>query len=305
MVKSICIVGDISLDIVTNLDNFEKFDLQNIGKFKHISNSIFMLPGGTGSILALAAIDEGFENVWLIGKLGADPSHPELPDIAGQFVSRSLQKARVKTTTELDPSSHTGVVMITYLPNDHRIMVVDKGANANFTRQDISQKIECIVAESNILFVSGYALLKSERAQAVHCLMQIARQNNRLVVLDVVPHELHTLIDTTTFCNLTEHVNVIVSEVNTIKRIFFSGNENKPESDLSTELVAKRLLQRYNAVILRPDNNYQYLIDRDGIIEKGNTGYISIDSSLRRGYSERLAVRLLRRHCGRLTSQLC
>jgi len=301
MKVSASIIGDISLDVVTRLDNA---DLEEQADLEHIPNSVSILAGGTGTMFALATRRLNFGMVHLLGKVGADPYHQQSPDIAARFILQELEGHQVKVVASLDVERSTGVVMITYLPQNKRVLVVDAGANSTFSKTDLSPSMCDIVASSDILLVSGYTLLSPSRAAAVAPLMRVAYQSGRIVVLDVVPHEIHRMLDATTFSDLTTHVRVLVSNVHTVKHLLFPNNSNLPQGSELLELVASKLLERHNTVILRPDINYQCMLDRQGVIEEGPTGYADVPAESRRGYSELLTVRLLKDHYSRITSTL-
>jgi len=298
---SICIIGDIMLDVVTYLNTN---DLTEVRDLKRVANTINVFAGGTGAMFALSAADEGLRKIHLIAKVGADPKFRDHPDIAALLAIEQLQKSQVDVLVALDPTCQTGVAMITYLRNGERILVADKGANGSFNKADISTIMRETVTSADVLFVSGYSLLEPEQAKATLYLMEEARHYERLVVLDVVPHSIYTIINNVAFRQLTKPVNVIISEVNTMKRLFFSGKESSPESDIPIIVVAQCLLENYEAVILRPDMMYQYVIDRSGIIEEGSTGFEAIKLSMHRGYSERLTAKLLLRYYDRFKAAI-
>ena len=296
---SACVIGDIMLDVVTILENS---DLTTYVASKHVPKAIMVLAGGSGTMLALAARAEGFGEVFLIGKIGADSEDRDSPDISGRLAVGELQKAQVEVVTALARTHHTGIAMITYLQNDQRLLVADKAANGTFTKADISTRMRELVIGANVLFVSGYSLLETDQAMAVHYLMKEASRHGRLVVLDVVPHVLYRHVDSKTFLRLAEPVSVLVSEVNTAKRLFFTGDETLPTSEVTVERVAERLLEYCSTVILRPTNTYQYVRDRCGIVDAGPTGYERVSRDLQRGYTDELTVRMVARHYPRFVS---
>lgn len=298
---SACAIGDIMLDVVTSL---EFSDLAEVCDLKRVQSKIELLPGGTGTMFALAAVKEGFETTRLVGKVGADPKCEDYADITAQLVLNQLKQLKIDVNVALDHRNPTGVAMITYLSTGERLLVSESGANSSFSMADITPSMEESVTGSDILFVSGYSLLNETKAQAIFHLMQKARDCGRMVVLDVVPHSIYKVVDKPTFLRLTTPVNVIASEVNTMKHLFFHGTDRLPESSISVRTVADRLLNLYDAVILQPDFTYQFLIDKQGVIEEVATGSEKLPPIQHRGYADRITARLLLRHYTRLAEGL-
>jgi sugar/nucleoside kinase (ribokinase family) len=298
---SVCVIGDIMLDVVTSLDASK---LSDCSLLKTIPSNINTLPGGSGANFALAAVESGFKKVSLIAKVGGENKSNNCPDIFGHLIVRQLQKSGIKTLLAFDPLHSTGVAMIIYLNNGERVLIADKNANGSLTKSDISRTMRDAATKSDILFVSGYSLLEPKQARATSFLMEDARNCGSLVVLDVVPHSLYQFIDCAYFQNLTKAVHVLISELDTIKHLLFSTKKNLSGSNWSLEKVAEHLLEHYNAVVLRPNMGYQYAVDRQSIIEASSTGYKTMDTNLERGYSERLTAQLLFRHYTRLISSV-
>jgi hypothetical protein len=244
-------------------------------------------------MFAIAAVEAGFEAVRLIGKVGADRG---TVDIAAQLALDRLQALGIDVHVALDCENPTGKVMVTYLSAGERLLVAEAGANGTFCSADITPGMEQHVAGSDIVFVSGFALVKDARAQAMTYLMEKAAQAGRLVVLDVVPHDIYKMMDRSTFLALTKPVHVVAVEVNTAKRLFFSGDESLPESDVPIRVVADRVLDHYNATILQPAPDYQFTFDGRGLVEEGMTGADQLSPRELRGFSEGIIARLLRRH---------
>lgn len=284
MPRSICILGDIMLDIVTHLDHIDSIAFENLS---HVPNSIEMLPGGTGVIAALSAIQKGFSEVSLIGKIGCLSNGK--PDIAAQIISNELNQAGVKSIFSKTRNYSTGKVMITTFNQDRRILVADKGANGSFTMEDITPLLLRKVAISDVFFVSGYSLLVPTQAQAIIRLTQEAKENGRVVVLDVVPHEIYNTVNNLLFAQYTQNVGVLVSGTNTIQRLF---PETMPYASPEDEKrMAERVLSHYDAVILRSNNERQIVLNRGGFRHEMTTGYSEAELTQRRGYLDRLTMR--------------
>lgn len=296
---SICVVGDIMLDFVTSLGSS---DMNELLELKNVPGTIKVLPGGTGFVFTKAVLEEGFERICLIGKLGADQKDSARADVMGQYILNELKDMGVDVAITLDYVNSTGITMITYLPNGNRLLVSHGGANNSYCLADINEDVEEKVAESDILFVSGYSLLKQERAQAVQRLMEKAKECRRTVILDVVPHSIYRLMDDDTFRKLTDKVDIIVSETGTIQRLFPQLNLTLEESDTLVDTMAAFLLRNYSAVILQPDSSQLYFKDKHGLIEVVPTSAENLLPEHTRGYVDRLIARLLHTHFTRFSS---
>jgi sugar/nucleoside kinase (ribokinase family) len=284
MPPSICIIGDLMLDVVTHLDHSDPMKFEDL---KQVTNAVEMLPGGTGVMAALAATQQGFSEVSLIGRIGS--SSDGKPDFAAQIILNELNQAGVQSMLSKDTTLSTGTVMITYFSQDRRILVGDKGANGSFTMEDITPSLLRKVATADILFVSGYSLLVAEQARAIVRLTEEAKKHGRVVVLDVVPHKIYETINSLLFTAYTQHVGVLVSEINTIKRLFLETTFHRTIGD--EREIAKHLLQRYDAVILRSNNDRQVIFNKIGLIKEMITGYSEAEATQQRGYLDCLTMR--------------
>jgi len=265
---------------------------------KNVAAHIDTVPGGTGVMFAIAAIQANFKKTSLIGKIGRGVDCDGKPDIAGAYIIDTLKQLGIDVYVSLDSNNPTGRTMITFFPGGKRLLVANSGANDSFSTPDISKGLEEIVDQSDILFISGYSLLKSERAQAIISLMERAKRGKSLVALDVVPHSVYRILNWATFRKLTRHVDIVILETGTAKRLLPSRNVGKDCPNDSYE-VGSHLLKYYPAVLLQPDADHQCLIDRRGHIETDwNSNYASPEAT--RGRSDILTARLLHRHFERL-----
>ncbi len=293
MSLSLCIIGDINVDIITDITQIFGGDFDAIARAKHVAAPIEWSPGGTGALMAVAAIERGIHNVYLIGKVGADVYDTGSSDLAGRYLVSWLERCGVRLLLSHDPRNQTGMVMMTFSSQDRRIMVANAGANRTFCEEDINVAIQDAVASVDMLFVSGYSLLVPERAAAVRSLMRLAHGQQTFVVLDVVPHQIYMDIDSDDFISLLKYVDLIVSEVNTLKRLLFANDDQFEVDCIGLLQLWKRLSRVCIAAILRPDNNHQVLfgLDNDPILTQ--TNYSQLTASLRRGFSERLTLDVL------------
>src|ERR1041384_6983782 len=257
---SLCVIGGIMLDLVTYLPSC---NLKELCEVKNVTAAIRSLAGGTATLFAIAAKREGFKDVSLIGKMGSDRKDKTRLDSAGQTILNELMRAGVLVNIAIDAHISTGLTMITYLSDGKRLLVSDPGANDSFSSKDITEEMELKVEQSDILFVSGYALLSATSASAVVRLIDRAKKNGRLVVVDIVPHSIFRIIDGARFQDMTEQADLVISEIGTANRLF-----HHPQTGLSSvSETASRLLEHYGAVILQLDGGGHFMIDKLGIIE--------------------------------------
>ncbi len=292
---SLCVIGDLALDVVTRLPELDmgaEHGPQGFNSPRHIDAQV----GGTGVLVATSAAQQGFSPVSLIGKIGVQPANGQ-PDIAAQFILARLQQHGIQSLLATDAQEATAKVMITYLAGGRRLFIYDRGANASFNERDITPTSLAAVAQADILFVSGYSLLIPTQAEAVLQLMQEARAHQRLVALDVVPHKIYELIDTETFRAYTRFVDVLISETVTMQRFFPSLHSLDPSAEC--EAIAAYLTRLYPTVILYPSNTQQYIYDRSGLVELSSTGYT--DDGFEQGLSflDRMSLHALQRQYSR------
>jgi sugar/nucleoside kinase (ribokinase family) len=295
---SICIFGDVNVDVFTSLEAERDFKLDD-PFLKHILKKVEWLPGGTGTIIANAAMKIGFKRVRLIAKVGADKENPMELDIGGKFIRDFLQKRQIEFHGVLTPLLSTGTVLILYLPDDRRIMIADAGANKSFTMTDLSDEIANAVAQSDFFFVSGYSLLIPERLDAVKKMMEIARENKKIVILDLVPHEIYNHISIEAFHRIMSDVDLIISETNTIKRFLYNQQDIKEFKKTPLREIGEKTLKLCNVAILRPDNYCQYLMDSKGMFLKINTRYETLTAEEKRGFSESLSLSTIVNYYGK------
>jgi len=150
--------------------------------------SIIGKAGGGGLQFAVAARQQGWAEVTLIGKIGHDP--------AGDDIARHLDANGVHKLLACDAHRPTGRSLIVYFSGDRRLMVSDAGANTTLCRADLTTSIRDEIRAASLLHVSGYLLMQDERRAVVLDLMAEARDANTIIALDLVPHDLDRFIDT-------------------------------------------------------------------------------------------------------------
>jgi sugar/nucleoside kinase (ribokinase family) len=289
---SICLIGDLTLDSITHLTDI---DLSLLDASIYKQTSIELALGGTVVHPAVAASKLGFSKVALIGKIGVNPISKQ-PDLAGRAMIEYLEQHNIQCFLSRDTEASTGKTIIMYFSKDDRILVADRAANASFSREDITSDIINVTETSDILFISGYWLMLPEQAQAIVTLTKRAEAKGTLTVLDVVPHRIYQILNQDTFIDYTNSVQVLVSAVDTVKRLF--PEVKIFDKDLELDKIAEVLLQYYKCVILSPSNDLLYLFDRRGLVTRENTGYFNATPDQLSGFLDRSTIKLLLNHYG-------
>lgn len=292
---SICLIGDLTLDSVTHLTDI---DLSSLNTSIYKQASINLALGGTVVHPAIAASKLKFSKVSLIGKIGVNPVNKR-PDLAGKAIVEYLENHNIQCFLSQDTKAHTGKTIIVYFSKDDRILVADRAANASFSGKDITSDILNITETSDILFISGYWLMLFEQAKAIGILARRAQANGTLIVLDVVPHRIYQIISQATFIDYTTSVQVLVSAVDTIQRLFPEVETFDKETDI--DKIAEVLLKYYKCVILSPSNDLQYMFNRQGLITRKETGYSDASPDRLSGFLDRSTIKLLSEHYHAIT----
>lgn len=294
MPSSICIVGGVMLDYVTHLHDASLFDFSKDTE-QWVSNEIEWHAAGTGTNMATAAITCGFEEVSLISKVGLDRSGQ--PDMPAQSILNKLKQKGVHALLSGDSNVPTGTDIIIYFGENERVIIADNRSEVSFNEDDITREMLETAGNSEILFVSGYTLLSQRPATAVARLMKEAQKQQRLVVLDVVPHKIYKRVTHAEFREYTQSVNVLISEVNTLRRLFPAVAQY---DDLALDKLADYLLGFYDALILRPSWGLQLTYSKDGLVEKQTVQYPTSDVKQLRGFFETVSMTTLKKHYARL-----
>lgn len=298
MLQAIAILGDISLDVVTYLDA----SLEERDALHRIVAPIAVWPGGTGVQLALAAADAGIPSVNLLGRVGSAPGRGGSIDLAARFVLDAVMARGIRPVLASPASAPTGRVMITYLRDDTRIMVVDAGANRILTATDLTPTMLEVAASCDCTVVSGYTMFNLEQTAAAQALCKAAADARRLVAVDVVPHAISRQLAPSIFYAMTTSAHLVISEVGTMTRLLWDQSFDGTEDAIRR--ISEELLVSFPSVLLRPDNHRQILFDRGGVVEDGATGYSRVPGPARRGHLDGEAIRVIARNFDHLRRSL-
>jgi len=292
---SICIVGDITYDTAVYLDYL---NIQELTDSIYERAKINQALGGTAVHPAIAASRLGYTNVSLISCIGVDPVSDE-PDLAAQAILTYLKHHNIFLYLKRVSEFESGKTLMVYFNQDKRILVASRGANTSFTTKDVTDSIINAVGNSDILFLSGYWLMDIEQAKATLSLMEIASKRGKLVVLDIVPHQIYKILDRDSFMQYSRHANLIVSNVSTLVQLFPEVKQFDPTTELSE--IAKELLQYYKVLVLFSTPDFIYAFDRNGFIVKKDTGYSQAEPHQRSGFGDRSIIELILEYYHRFT----
>ena len=165
----IVIVGDIAVDLVSILQ-------RPLARGSDAAAEIRLMPGGSGANVA----------VWL-ARLGQDASFVGRigDDMFGRWLRDDLVAEHVKPALIVDSSRRTGVIQVLVEPGGERTMVPDRGANAVWAPDEIS---ETLIAGADLLHVVGYVFLDRESQPGALAAMAFARKHGIPVSLDPSSH---------------------------------------------------------------------------------------------------------------------
>lgn len=248
------------------------------------------LPGGSGLNLAHMAQEAGFRTL-LVGVIGDDP--------AGRFLFEWLRARDLHHGVKADPALSTGKAVIVRDKHDIRFLLNNTpNANHALSAEDVELRRPAIAA-SRAFYLSGYALMDRaapRRAAALHAL-GIARESpNTLVVFDVVPHQFYRLVSFDEFLELTRGVDVLISEVATMRRFLALGDASEAIGPAMAAETIEALAPHYARLVLRYgpsgcDTEVEWSAG-DGAIVARETGHHLVAD--KRGFGDRLAVAIFR-----------
>lgn len=283
------VMGDINLDWLSrgNL-SFPFSELVVNGVI--VWSIIDELPGGSGLNFARFAQEMGYKPL-LLGKIGDDP--------AGKFIHEWLQQYQLEAGVTKDTNHSTGKAFIVRDKNDIRFLVNNTpNANRALSVSDVERCADEITS-CRILYVSGYCLMdpKAPRTEAAIKAMQLAHKEVYAnVVFDVVPHQFYKIYKFSEFRDLTSEVNILISEVATMRRFLDIGNRSEKVDRSIAEETAERLAKFYNRFILRfgPSGCDEQVIwdtQTQQLIWEETEHYKMQD---KRGYGDKLAIKTLK-----------
>lgn len=289
----IVVMGDINLDsvMVGNLPfNFQDLKENGIITWAPIADEV----GGSALNLARFAQEAGYK-VMLLGKIG--------DDWAGHFIVKWITKTGIISAVSIDSSSCTGRALIMRDKKDVRLLANNlNNANHSLTIGNIEQYWDSI-ASCRVLYVSGYCVMdpKSDRYRAtVHALKRIGAMDKAkkpCLVFDVVPHRIYKTYSFKQFLELTKHIDIVISEVATIRRFLRLGSRTELIGEAEISEALEQLKLYYTQFILLrygPSGCDEEILwnSSDNTLLRVPTGHDK--ASDKRGFGDRLTVNALR-----------
>ena len=258
------IVGDAMLNVVAELAT-EAADLD------YAEASISFHAGGSGLNLALAAAAAGFTPVSLICSLGADR-------FANSIIRAELKDAGIGLIVNPVEEQQTGVAVIAYIGGGERIMLAASGANGTPLTADTIDALP--ESGFDAVVISGYMLFRPSSRHSVVTVMRQAKQNGMAVVVDLVPHSIHSAMESTEFQELLDLIDFVAAEKNTLAAL---------GATIDQLLADVEGILEYEVGV-----NYR-AVNRAGLQAEGKFPH-PLRSSALRGMTDRLLMSVLREH---------
>ena len=169
MSSTVCVVGSINMDLVVSAPRFPRPGETILGE------GFSMHPGGKGANQAVAACRMG-AHTSLVGALGDDDWGSEL---RGVLASEGVNIEHVKTVEK----THSGVGVVTVLPDGENSIVVASGANRRVTADDVDSA-SSLIADADVLVLQAEIPEEANRRA-----IELARKANTKVLLNAAPAE--------------------------------------------------------------------------------------------------------------------
>jgi sugar/nucleoside kinase (ribokinase family) len=284
------VLGDINLDYVVSQNLSLAFS--NLTKNGVVCwDEINEIPGGSGLNFCVFAENFGYRSL-LLAKIGDDD--------AGVFIEKWLKQKKISLPLHSRVQSPTGKAIILRDSSDIRLLINNKqNANHLLALDDIDQNSTAIKS-SSVLYISGYAIseLDVPRYKATLRAMECARSSHKcpVIVFDVVPHRIYEKISFDEFRKQTQNVDILVSEVATIRRFLQLGTKSEIIDDAMAKDTAKQFSHYYGRLILRYGDSgcdNQILVDKsNGRFCCEQTGHALAKD--KRGFGDKLTIKALR-----------
>lgn len=285
----IVVLGDVNMDYVVarNLS----FPLSSLVQNGLIYwEEINEMPGGSGLNFCAFASEAGYRCL-MLGKTGEDT--------AGVAITKWLKARKIAIPRHWTSTDPTGKALIMRDSMDIRLLINNKhNANHTLSVGDIEEN-KMALSSCRVVYVSGYCISEPQtvRHQAALQAMAHAKAGGHppTGVLDLVPHQIYEKFTFEQFRACTQHVDILISEVATMRRFLGLGSKTETIDEAMAKDTAERISQYYPRVVLRygPSGcDEEILIDRGtGSFVRQETGHNQ--AADKRGYGDRLALSAL------------
>ena len=187
----IVVVGDIAVDIVSTLKT-------PLARGSDAPAEISLMPGGSGANVAVWLARLGHRATF-VGRIG--------DDMFGRWLHDDLVAEGVEAALVVDDTRRTGVIQVLVEPDGERTMAPDRGANAAWAQDQIS---ETLIAGAEVLHVVGYVLLDRESRPAALAAMRLARRHAVPISLDPSSHAPLRGLGSDAFWDLVGEVDLLL-----------------------------------------------------------------------------------------------
>ncbi len=187
----ITVLGDIAVDIVSILRT-------PLVRGSDAPATVRLMPGGSGANVAVWLARLG-QPVTFIGRVGDDRF--------AAWLREDLRAEGVVLALITDPKRGTGVIQVLVEPDGERTMVPDRGANACWSPDEVPLDI---VADAELLHVTGYVLLDEESRPGALAAMAHARGHGVPVSLDPSSHGPLARHGAASFWELVGHPDILL-----------------------------------------------------------------------------------------------
>jgi len=227
MNTSYLVIGDVVIDIIADL-GFNIIDIPVGASIDIKAGKI--TPGGGGNIasaLSYLGVKAG-----LVGKCGADPFC--------DFYENDMKTYGTNTHLIRTDEAPTGYVISILSKNGERTMIVNPGANAELSIDDIEKKLKELLSYDS-LFIHGYSLQRSKQAEAIVHLAEHFVDSGKKVYVD----------PSTT--SLIEHNRELVKHIFSLSTGIFL-NEEEAASYTKTnyiEDIVERMMEESELVVIK------------------------------------------------------
>lgn len=285
----IVVLGDVNMDyVVAHNLSFPFSSLVENGLIYW--EEINEMPGGSGLNVCAFAAEAGYRCL-ILGKTGEDA--------AGAAITTWLESRNITVARHWTSAAPTGKALIMRDSMDIRLLVNNKH-NANYVLSvDDIEANKPALTSCRVVYVSGYCISEPQTTRHSAALLAMAHAKSgphpATVVFDVVPHRIYEKFTFEKFRACTRHVDILISEVATLRRFLGLGSKTEVIDAAMAEDTANRISQYYPNVVLRygPSGcDEEILLDREtGRHERQETGHNQ--AADKRGYGDRLALRAL------------
>jgi sugar/nucleoside kinase (ribokinase family) len=284
------VLGDVNMDhvVARNLS----FPLSSLAENGLIYwEDIDEAPGGSGLNFCAFAAEAGYRCL-LLGKTGNDSAGPA---ITAWLKARDIAVPRRWTT-----AAPTGKALILRDSAGIRLIINNRhNANHALSVADVEES-KAALAQCRVVYVSGYCISEKGAARFEAALRAMAHARSAArpptVVFDVVPHRIHEKLTFEEFRQCTRHVDILISEVATLRRFLGLGSRAEVVDEPMARDTAECVAPYFPRVMLRygPSGcDQEILVDvpGGGLVHQA-TGHDQ--AADKRGYGDRLALRALR-----------